>query len=227
MKGAGRCAVHHSGCPLGLLLLLLFFCPHLFPKDKAKKEPTPEQKSTFSVKVNAVVIRAAATDKSGNPINDLAKGDFRVYDDGKPQEIQTFARESMDPAESEETKFPDTLSSPKSGRESMVRPPRLISIVIDDLTMEPPSETGSILDFPRMVDAVKRFVKTDLGPTDQVTILSGSRNVQFPFTDSRQRLLEESNRAYARLKADPAAWEEELRERGLWESTLGDGVEPE
>ena len=43
----------------------------------------------------------------------------------------------------------------------------------------------------------------------------------------RQRLLEESNRAYAKLKADPAAWEEELRERGLWESTLGDGVEPE
>lgn len=40
-------------------------------------------------------------------------------------------------------------------------------------------------------------------------------------------LLGETNRAYATLKADPAAWKQERRERALWEGTLADGLEPE
>lgn len=30
---------------------------------------------------------------------------------------------------------------------------------------------------------------------------------------------------YAKLRADPVAWEEELAERALWESTLADGLD--
>ena len=41
----------------------------------------------------------------------------------------------------------------------------------------------------------------------------------------RQRMLEEVNRAYARLKQDPQAWAEELAERELWETTLMDGLQ--
>jgi predicted transcriptional regulator len=41
----------------------------------------------------------------------------------------------------------------------------------------------------------------------------------------RKRFLEECNRAYARLKADPKAWQEELAERKAWEATLADGLE--
>lgn len=41
----------------------------------------------------------------------------------------------------------------------------------------------------------------------------------------RQVLLEETNRAFARLKADPKAWTEELAERAAWDVTLADGLE--
>lgn len=41
----------------------------------------------------------------------------------------------------------------------------------------------------------------------------------------RKRFLEECNRAYARLRADPKAWKEELEERRLWDNTLADGLE--
>jgi predicted DNA-binding protein len=41
----------------------------------------------------------------------------------------------------------------------------------------------------------------------------------------RERLLDEANRAYARLKSDPGAWKEELTERGQWDATLADGLE--
>jgi hypothetical protein len=41
----------------------------------------------------------------------------------------------------------------------------------------------------------------------------------------RKRFLEDCNRAYARLKADPKAWQQELEERRAWDVTLGDGLE--
>ena len=43
----------------------------------------------------------------------------------------------------------------------------------------------------------------------------------------RQRFLDECNEAYARLKADPAAWAEEQAERAEWDKTLPDGLEDE
>ena len=41
----------------------------------------------------------------------------------------------------------------------------------------------------------------------------------------RQRLLEEANAAYARLRSSPSAWSQEQKERRMWESTLADGLE--
>jgi hypothetical protein len=41
----------------------------------------------------------------------------------------------------------------------------------------------------------------------------------------RKRLLEAGNLAYAALKNDPKAWEQELAERKLWENTLPDGLD--
>ena len=41
----------------------------------------------------------------------------------------------------------------------------------------------------------------------------------------RERMLEEVNRGYARLREDPEAWAEEMKERALWESAIGDGLE--
>ena len=38
---------------------------------------------------------------------------------------------------------------------------------------------------------------------------------------------EKTNRAYAALKANPRAWEQELEERQEWEATLKDGLEDE
>jgi hypothetical protein len=44
-------------------------------------------------------------------------------------------------------------------------------------------------------------------------------------TYRRKRLLEGGNQAYAALRNDAKAWEQELSERRLWESTLADGLD--
>ena len=41
----------------------------------------------------------------------------------------------------------------------------------------------------------------------------------------REQFLDECDRAYARLRADPKAWAEELAERAAWDVTLADGLE--
>lgn len=41
----------------------------------------------------------------------------------------------------------------------------------------------------------------------------------------RKRLIEMGNQAYAALRNDPKAWEQELAERKAWESTLADGLD--
>jgi len=43
----------------------------------------------------------------------------------------------------------------------------------------------------------------------------------------RQKFLEEANAAFAALRADPEAWDEEQRERELWDWTIKDGLERE
>ncbi len=41
----------------------------------------------------------------------------------------------------------------------------------------------------------------------------------------RQRFLEESNRAFAALRANPETWKSEQAEREAWDMTLADGLE--
>lgn len=43
----------------------------------------------------------------------------------------------------------------------------------------------------------------------------------------RQRLLDETNAAFAALRADPQAWGVEQEERSAWEITLSDGLRDE
>jgi hypothetical protein len=41
----------------------------------------------------------------------------------------------------------------------------------------------------------------------------------------RRRFLQEVNQAYARLREDAAAWEDEQKERSHWDLTLADDLE--
>jgi VWFA-related protein len=179
------------------LMLVLFSGALLLSEDKkAKKEPEPKSQTIFRVPVNIMVVNATVTDKDGNPVTDLTSKDFRVFDDGKPQDIQTFALEAYGPAEFVETTAPGATSKTAATPQKTDRP-RIISIVLDDLAME------SVVNFPRMINAVREFVEKDMGPRDQVTLLSGSGRLQVPFTDNKQRLLDELALAGKKINFSP------------------------
>jgi predicted CopG family antitoxin len=43
----------------------------------------------------------------------------------------------------------------------------------------------------------------------------------------KKKFFDNLNAAYVRLHSDPAAWEEEQKEREIWDLTLSDGLENE
>jgi VWFA-related protein len=55
---------------------------------------TAQQVPTYSVSVKVVSVLATVRDKHGNIINNLGKDDFALEEDGRPQTIKYFTRES-------------------------------------------------------------------------------------------------------------------------------------
>ena len=61
-----------------------------------KEIATQDVQSTFKLQVqrNMVLVRVIVRDSNGRPVPNLRKEDFRLFDNGKPQEIDQFSVES-------------------------------------------------------------------------------------------------------------------------------------
>jgi VWFA-related protein len=181
----------------GLILLLTAIIGAIaYSQEKDSKKPLTENRAVFKVQTNAVVVKVSVADKYGNPVTDLTANDFKVYDDNKPQNIETFEPELIGPESLVEQTADDSVSKNDGIKKKNAGMPHLISIVIDDLSME------SVIEFPRIVNAAKEFIKNTLIQGDQVAIMSGSRKVQFPFSDNKQRLLEELDTVAEKLNKE-------------------------
>jgi VWFA-related protein len=85
-----------------LLFFLMLFCVPgevLFAQSSAA-QPTgnnsqsPGAQSPIRVRVELVNVLTTVTDKKNHLVTDLTKDDFRVFEDGKPQDIRFFSRET-------------------------------------------------------------------------------------------------------------------------------------
>src|ERR1700727_1146399 len=69
----------------------------LMAQQVAPQNPPDQQKPanpTFSTGVNVVNVFATVRDKDGHIVSDLAKEDFALQEDGHPQTIAYFSRET-------------------------------------------------------------------------------------------------------------------------------------
>ena len=82
---AGRRRWVPNFCRAGLSALLALTAVALGAQDSV---------ATFHVKVNLVSIFVNVTDKNGALVGGLTKDDFRVYEDGRAQEIAVFEQQS-------------------------------------------------------------------------------------------------------------------------------------
>ena len=190
----------HRACTLlsafWLILILLDAAPAtgLQQKQESGKPPARQSKSestfTFEVPVNVVLVNVTVTDKAGKPVKDLTVDDFKVYEDGKRQKIQSFELESSQPAVTSESVAPagsqPGVQTPRvqAPGVSESEPTQLISCFIDDLTERSPQYFGWV------TSTLQKFVAEEMGARDQVGIFSASGGVRIPFT-SNQKLLQE------------------------------------
>jgi VWFA-related protein len=85
-----------------LLFFLLLLCVpwgELFAQDsaagpKSNNSQSPDDSSRIKVRVELVNILTTVTDKKNRLVTDLTKDDFRIFEDGKPQDIRFFSRET-------------------------------------------------------------------------------------------------------------------------------------
>src|SRR5689334_20154149 len=65
------------------------------PQQTKPQETKPEEDAaSIKVDVDVVSILASVRDKRGTLIPNLEKQDFTIYEDGKPQEIKYFTKET-------------------------------------------------------------------------------------------------------------------------------------
>ena len=66
--------------------------PH--PPETQQAPPAEDPGATFRVNVKLVNVFTTVTNSGGAPVSTLKQEDFRVFEDGKPQKIAVFQRES-------------------------------------------------------------------------------------------------------------------------------------
>jgi VWFA-related protein len=68
--------------------------PQQQPQQQAQPQPVAQPQSKIAVEVKTVSVLATVRDKHGKTISNLTKDDFLLQEDGHPQPIDYFARES-------------------------------------------------------------------------------------------------------------------------------------
>jgi len=114
------------------------------------------------VKVTLKLIQVYVTDNKGNPVKDLEKEDFIVYDNGLRQKITEFERHLLEfPAEIRE----EVVETPLPSREPLLS--RQFSLFFD-------FAFNNLKGLEKAKQAALHFLDTQLRPTDKVGLLSFS-----------------------------------------------------
>jgi VWFA-related protein len=155
----------------------------------AEKEiTTQEVQSPFKVQVqrNMVLVRVIVRDSIGRPISHLKKEDFRLWDNGKPQEIDQFAEESSSRNPAMPPQGPEKEPGEETGSErapASPTPRNYQALYFDDVQTK-------VEDIARARDAADRYLAAALTPDSRVGVFTSSGQGNLDFTDDRSKLHE-------------------------------------
>jgi VWFA-related protein len=155
--------------------------------------PAQPPSITFTTKTTLVIIDVAVKDKSGKVIENLQQGDFRLTEDGSPQQISVFEFQKLDldhpPTPEARPMVPSDQAavSVKPGTPQPIiryQDRRLVAMLFDFSTM-------AVAEQIRVQKSALDFIRTGLKPADLVTVMfasTGPVEVVQEFTDDKDLL---------------------------------------
>ncbi len=177
------------------------------PPQKPKHTSTVLRVTTHLVQVNVIAL-----DRQGHPVSSLTRNDFRVYDNGKQQNIIVFRVESSQTRAASLPKLPSNVFSNRSERAGYA-PPSVTVILLDALNTP----------FAAQVYARQQMIKflQDLRPNDSVALYALGKKllVLHDFTNETATLLEAVRRYKAAEVSEFHASEPDSAARFLQDET--------
>ena len=151
-----------------------------------KEIATQEVQSPFKVHAqrNMVLVRVIVRDSNGRPVPGFQKGDFRLFDNGKPQDIDQFAVETFGRAPTTSPQTPEKEPGDEAGLERApadLTPRNFQALYFDDVQMK-------YEDIVYSRDAADRYLTATLTPASRVGIFTSSGQGNLDFTDDRSQL---------------------------------------
>jgi len=192
---------HTARCEGGVRLAMAVFlivaqrglaqAPGVAPPAGEPEISTAEEKATFTSHVNLVLVPVVVRDKLGKVVAGLTKEQFRLFDKGKPQEIERFAVEtprsapvlSGQPVEPQASQVPSAANEGAAPNAASAIPRRFVGYLFDDVHAE-----ASDLSHAR--EAAGRHMGSQLHTTDRAAIFTTSGQGTVDFTDDREQLRE-------------------------------------
>jgi VWFA-related protein len=152
------------------VILLFVMCTLSLIMNSQEQVQTDQEGFSYEVNVDAQLVPIFAVDKDGNPVYDLAQGDFELYADGKLTEIISFNYYKIEssektPGKTGETQETQPLAPPPVQPEKS--PERLNFIIIDSI-----ASNRTVLK--PAIEMVKRIID-NASPGDGFVLLE-SRN---------------------------------------------------
>jgi len=190
MKGL----LQRIGAAIALLAFLSPAARTISAQNSPQVSNTPQGGYTLKANAELVLTNVVARDaKTGELVTGLKQSDFKIFENGKEQQIDSFDFESVDMAAPlREATISGLAAGPAGSKAVVVAKPeelrnhRLIVMFFDLTSMQPE-------DLERSVDAAQAFLKTKMQPADLVALVSlgDTLSVDQDFTADKNALVNE------------------------------------
>ncbi len=121
------------------------------------------QASQIRVRTGEVVVDVNVTDRDGKPVRGLTESDFEVFEDGAKQQIASFRSIIRNAPSQVPVSTPEKVAQPPDLVADTSTYPHLISLVVDQVNMEPG-------DNVRAATAASAYVDKFLRKDDMVAV---------------------------------------------------------
>ena len=169
--------------PVAAIMLTLI--PSLLlagPRGGQKDEKTETQAFEGQYQVTVVNVVAYVTDKHGDPVTNLKKHDFRVFQDGQERQISHFKLYTEDVYRSVYNPpgltAPVPKATPRPEQEALKIQPIYMVLYVDNENLHP-------MDRNRVLSKATEFVRENLRPPVQMMVATFDKELKIiqPFTD--------------------------------------------